>query len=155
MAIPPQKTLVDSEEMFELDIFTACQSKQDFSKAGGKLERHIYDYVLTDSNTEHTFVKELDSSKSDVVVYAKLPKGFLIPTPVGDYSPDLTIAFKEGAVKHVYFAATPQTKDSMSGMDLREIEKSRSNAPASSSRTSTSDSSLKMSHTTWLIVLGS
>lgn len=109
------------EEKFELDIFTAGQTKQDFSKAGDKLERHIYDYVLTDSNTERKFVKELDSAKSDVVVYAKLPKGFLIPTPVGDYNPDWAIAFKEGAVKHVYFVA--ETKGSMSSMDLREIEK--------------------------------
>lgn len=108
------------EEKFELDIFTAGQTKQDFSNAGDKLERHIYDYVLTDSNTERKFVKELDSAKSDVVVYAKLPKGFLIPTPVGDYNPDWAIAFKEGAVKHVYFVA--ETKGSMSSMDLREIE---------------------------------
>lgn len=108
------------EEKFELDIFTAGQTKQDFSKAGDKLERHIYDYVLTDSNTERAFVKELDSAKSDVVVYAKLPKGFLIPTPVGDYNPDWAIAFKEGSVKHVYFVA--ETKGSMSSMDLRQIE---------------------------------
>lgn len=54
------------------------------------------------------------------MVYAKLPKGFLIPTPVGDYNPDWAIAFKEGAVKHVYFVA--ETKGSMSSMDLRQIE---------------------------------
>ena len=34
-----------------------------------------------------------------MVVYAKLPRGFLIPTPVGDYNPDWAISFKEGAVK--------------------------------------------------------
>ena len=105
------------EEKFELDIFTAGQTKQDFSKAGDKLERHIYDYVLTDSNTERAFVKELDSAKSDVVVYAKLPKGFLIPTPVGDYNPDWAIAFKEGSVKHVYFVA--ETKGSMNHTGFR------------------------------------
>jgi type III restriction enzyme len=110
------------EDKFDLDIFTAGQTKQDFSKAGDKLQRHIYDYVLTDSNIERTFVKELDTS-SDVVVYAKLPCGFLIPTPVGDYNPDWAISFKEGAVKHIYFVA--ETKGSMSSMDLREIEKTK------------------------------
>ena len=65
-----------------IDIFTNSQSKQDFSKVGEKLKRHIYDYVITDSKTERTFVKDLDTS-SEVVVYAKLPKGFYIPTPVG------------------------------------------------------------------------
>ncbi|MBN8505222.1 MAG: DEAD/DEAH box helicase family protein [Burkholderiales bacterium] len=110
------------DDKFDLDIFTAGLTKQDFSKAGDKLQRHIYDYVLTDSNIERQFVKELDTS-SEVVVYAKLPRGFLIPTPVGDYNPDWAISFKEGAVKHVYFVA--ETKGSMSSMELREIEKTK------------------------------
>jgi type III restriction enzyme len=63
-----------TEDKFELDIFTTGQSKQDFSKAGEKLKRHIYDYVVTDSNIEREFVKELDAS-NEVVVYAKLPRG--------------------------------------------------------------------------------
>jgi type III restriction enzyme len=107
------------EETFDLDIFTVGQTKQDLSKAGDKLKRHIYDYVLTDSNIERKFVEELDTS-NDVVVYAKLPRGFLIPTPVGDYNPDWAISFKEGSIKHVYFVA--ETKGSMSSMDLRPIE---------------------------------
>jgi type III restriction enzyme len=110
------------EDKFDLDIFTAGQTKQDFSKAGDKLQRHIYDYVLTDSNVERKFVKELDTS-TDVVVYAKLPRGFLIPTPVGDYNPDWAITFKEGTVKHIYFVA--ETKGSMSSMQLNEIEKTK------------------------------
>jgi type III restriction enzyme len=69
-----------------------------------------------------TFVKELDTS-SEVVVYAKLPKGFSIPTPVGNYNPDWAISFKEGVVKHVYFVA--ETKGSISSMELREIEKTK------------------------------
>ncbi|MBC3206489.1 DEAD/DEAH box helicase family protein [Pseudomonas sp. SWRI111] len=107
------------EDKFDLDIFTSGQTKQDFSKAGDKLNRHIYDYVITDSGTERDFVKELDTC-TDVVVYAKLPRGFLIPTPVGDYNPDWAISFKEGTIKHVYFVA--ETKGSMSSMDLRPIE---------------------------------
>jgi type III restriction enzyme len=34
----------------------------------------------------------MDKAK-EVCVYAKLPKGFNIPTPVGNYSPDWAIAF--------------------------------------------------------------
>ena len=78
--------------------------------------------MLTDSNVERDFVTELDTS-SDVVVYAKLPRGFLIPTPVGDYNPDWAISFKEGQVKHVYFVA--ETKGSMSKMELRKIEETK------------------------------
>lgn len=110
------------EDKFDIDIFTAGQTKQDFSKAGDKLKRHIYDYVITDSGIERKFVDTLDTC-TEVVVYAKLPRGFLIPTPVGDYNPDWAISFKEGAVKHVYFVA--ETKGSMSTMQLTKIEETK------------------------------
>lgn len=108
------------DDRFELDIFTADRTKQNFQLAGEKLNKHIYDYVITDSKVEREFVQNLDIS-TDVVVYTKLPKGFLIPTPVGDYNPDWAISFKEGDIKHVYFVA--ETKGTMSSMELREIEK--------------------------------
>jgi len=106
------------EDRHELhDIFTV-DKQQDFRRAI-RTEHHVYDYVFTDSKTEKTFVTELDKS-TEVVVYAKLPKGFFIPTPVGNYNPDWAIAFKEGTVKHIYFVA--ETKGSMSSMELRKIE---------------------------------
>jgi type III restriction enzyme len=110
------------EDRYDNSIFTANQTKQDFTNASEKLKRHIYDYVVTDSKTERSFVTELDTSE-EVVVYAKLPRGFFIPTPVGDYNPDWAVAFKEGSVKHVYFVA--ETKGSLSSMQLREVEKSK------------------------------
>jgi len=109
-------------ETHDIDIFTTSQNKQDFSKANEKLKNHIYDYAVTDSNIEQELVQELDTS-SEVVVYAKLPRGFLIPTPVGDYNPDWAISFREGSVKHIYFVA--ETKGSMSSMELRAIEQSK------------------------------
>jgi type III restriction enzyme len=109
-------------ERYEVDIFTANQTGQDFSKASAKLKRHVYDYVVTDSEIERKFADELDTA-SEVVVYAKLPRGFLIPTPVGDYNPDWAISFKEGSVKHIYFVA--ETKGTMSSMKLREIENTK------------------------------
>jgi len=106
------------EDRHELaDIFTV-NKQNDFSRAV-KTERHVYDYVFTDSNIEKEFVTELDKS-TEVVVYAKLPKGFFIPTPVGNYNPDWAIAFEEGKVKHIYFVA--ETKGSMSSMELKKIE---------------------------------
>lgn len=109
-------------ERYDVDIFTANQTGQDFSKASAKLKRHVYDYVVTDSEIERKFADELDTA-SEVVVYAKLPRGFLIPTPVGDYNPDWAISFKEGSVKHIYFVA--ETKGTMSSMKLREIENTK------------------------------
>lgn len=109
------------EGTHSLDIFTSDKTKHDISK-GIKAERHIYDYVFTDSKTERDFVTELDTS-TEVVVYSKLPKGFYIPTPVGNYNPDWAIAFEAGKVRHVFFIA--ETKGSMSTMELRKIEESK------------------------------
>lgn len=109
-------------DRYDSNIFTANQAGQDFSRATKKLKNHIYDYVIADSDVERNFVGELDTS-NEVVVYAKLPRGFLIPTPVGDYNPDWAISFKEGAVKHIYFVA--ETKGSMSTLQLREIESTK------------------------------
>ncbi|RRD06723.1 restriction endonuclease subunit R [Arachnia propionica] len=110
------------EDRFDSAIFTENQSAQDFTKAGEKLRKHIYDYVVTDSTVERNFVTELDTS-SEVAVYAKLPRGFFIPTPVGDYNPDWAIAFTEGTVKHIYFVA--ETKGSLSTLQLKGVEEAK------------------------------
>ncbi|MFN8027107.1 MAG: DEAD/DEAH box helicase family protein [Acidimicrobiia bacterium] len=110
------------EQQYDSAIFTENQTKQDFANAGEKLRKHIYDYVVTDSKVERRFVTELDTS-TEVVVYAKLPRGFFIPTPVGDYNPDWAIAFQEGSVKHVYFVA--ETKGSLSSLQLKGIEEAK------------------------------
>ena len=109
------------DERYDSVIFTVEKNKEDFAKAF-RAKNHIYDYVFTDSKGERDFVEELDSS-IEVKVYAKLPRGFAIPTPVGDYNPDWAIAFDAGKVRHVYFIA--ETKGSMSSLELREIEKSK------------------------------
>ncbi len=58
-----------------------------------------------------------------VSVYSKLPRGFSIPTPVGNFNPDWAIAFTKGTVKHVYFVA--ETKGSMQTLELKGIENTK------------------------------
>jgi type III restriction enzyme len=106
------------DAQYGVDIFTSEQGKRDLSSAV-KVNHHIYDYVLTDSENERKFVKLLDTG-TEIEVYAKLPRTFTIPTPVGSYTPDWAIAFKQGEVKHIYFIA--ETKGAMSSLELRRIE---------------------------------
>ncbi len=110
---------------YDNDIFTAEKSSQSFDKAF-VAKKAIQDYVFTDGTAENSverrFVEDLDSAE-EVCVYAKLPKGFHIPTPVGNYSPDWAIAFNEGAVKHIFFIA--ETKGTMESLNLRPIEKAK------------------------------
>ncbi|MBN6811534.1 type III restriction-modification system endonuclease [Kocuria marina] len=105
-------------------IFTENQTAQDLSKAGDKLKKSVYEYVVTDSKVERSFVEKLDVS-DEVIVYSKLPRGFFIPTPVGDYNPDWAIAFRDDTTKirHVYFVA--ETKGSMSTLQLKGVEEAK------------------------------
>lgn len=108
--------------------------------------------MITDSKIERDFVKELDTS-AEVVVYAKLPKGFFIPTPVGNYNPDWAISLKQGAVKHIYFIA--ETKGSMSSTELRAVENPKLNVRVSSSQRSIRKLPLTKSNTTLSIAMAS
>lgn len=80
----------------------------------------VQDYVFWDSEGEKKFAEDLESASGKVAVYAKLPRSFQIPTPVGNYAPDWAIAFEKGSVRHVFFVA--ETKGSMDSMTLRAIE---------------------------------
>ena len=105
---------------YDSDIFTAA-SRADFDKAV-ETSKHITDYVVSDSKGERDFAHDLDEAK-EVVVYAKLPRSFQIPTPVGNYAPDWAIAMQKGSVKHIFFIA--ETKGSLQSMQLNAIENAK------------------------------
>jgi len=117
-----------AEEPYTQDIFNMSRTSDEYAKAF-KAKHAIQDYVFTDGmatdSVERRFAEDLDNA-DEVMVYAKLPKGpkgFYIPTPVGNYSPDWAISFKKGTVKHKFFIA--ETKGTMDSLELRPIEKTR------------------------------
>lgn len=83
------------------------------------LKKHIYDYLVSDSKVEKEFASALEASE-EVTVYAKLPKGFYITTPVAKYSPDWAIVFDKDKIRQIYFVA--ETKGTDSEMEKRGIE---------------------------------
>ncbi|MCL1894684.1 MAG: DEAD/DEAH box helicase family protein [Holophagaceae bacterium] len=116
------------EEPYSTDIFNMSKSSQEYSKAY-HAKRAIQDFVFTDGTAERSiervFAEDLDVA-SEVAVWAKLPrgpKGFYIPTPVGNYSPDWAIAFNKGSVKHIFFIA--ETKGTMDRTQFRAIENAK------------------------------
>ncbi len=109
-----------TEGKYSSDIFTV-KSKMDFDKAY-EAKKHITDYVFSDSKGERQFAQHLDEA-SEVVVYAKLPRSFQIPTPVGNYAPDWAIAMNKNDVKHIFFIA--ETKGSIQSMQLNAIENAK------------------------------
>lgn len=113
------------EGEYDSTIFTAEKNTQSFDKAF-LAKKAIQDYVFTDGSAEKSierkFAEDLDAAE-EVCVYAKLPRTFQIPTPVGNYSPDWAIAFYEGTVKHIFFIA--ETKGTMDSLNLRPIEQAK------------------------------
>lgn len=111
-----------TEKQYDSDIFTKEKSRQTVDKAY-PAQKHILDYVFPDSQGERVFAEDLDKAE-EVCVYAKLPRSFQIPTPVGNYAPDWAIAFNDNmGIKHVFFIA--ETKGSMDSMQLKGVEKAK------------------------------
>ena len=109
------------EDTYDSSIFTAPHLPD---KTPFEATKCIQDLVFTDSNIEWKFVEDLDGA-SEVVVYARLPRSFQIPTPVGNYAPDWAIAFDKDKVKHVFFIAETKGADSLESMELSIIEKNK------------------------------
>ena len=108
------------EDTYDSSIFTAGKlpDKEPFIS-----EKAIQNLIFTDGSgkesIEWKFATNLEAA-TEVVVYAKLPRSFQIPTPVGNYAPDWAIAFNKDKVQHVFFIA--ETKGSLDDMQLRKIE---------------------------------
>ena len=115
-----------TEGVYDSDIFTA-QKNAEYAKAY-RSKKNVQDYVFTDGyarngkSVERQMAENMDIAE-EVCVYAKLPKGFSIPTPVGNYSPDWAIVFNKGTVKHIFFIA--ETKGTMETLNLRPIEQAK------------------------------
>lgn len=116
-------------DTYDSDIFT--QQKPMPKDKALKTEKHITDYLcegnLAATTEDIMFARELEQAP-EVAVYAKLPRTFYIPTPVGNYYPDWAIAFKEGDVKHVFFVA--ETTGYVNSMQISDIEKAREDCAA-------------------------
>lgn len=106
------------EEPYDSNIFACSRNRLEFTEAY-KAQKNVQNYVVTDSSVERKFAQDLDAAQ-EVIVYAKLPNGFAIPTPMGPYTPDWAIVFQKDDVRHIYFVA--ETKGSLDSLQLRGIE---------------------------------
>lgn len=104
---------------YDPSIFTAEKVDRDLIKAyEGK--KSVQRYMFLDGKVEEDFAKEMDIPDNEVYIYAKLPRGFQIPTPMGNYAPDWAIVFHQDKVKHIFFVA--ETKGTLDSEELRGIE---------------------------------
>ena len=105
-------------DKFNNDIFTIKNAYGRINDNAFETKRHIYDFVVTDSKNELKFASDLENG--EVIIYAKLPTNFKIPTPIGNYSPDWAIVLNSEKFGLKYVIV--ETKGSMSSNELRPIE---------------------------------
>jgi len=84
------------------------------------VERSIYDAVEYDSEVERKFAEDLDANE-DVRLFVKLPRWFVVKTPLGDYRPDWAIVRERDG--KVYLVV--ETKGTTDRKTLRDSEQLR------------------------------
>ncbi|MGS0756220.1 type III restriction-modification system endonuclease, partial [Roseateles sp. GG27B] len=85
-------------------------------------KRSIYEHVIYDSDTERDFADSLEKNDG-VLLYAKLPSWFKVPTPLGPYNPDWALLLEQDNVQRLYFVV--ETKSSLFTDDLRDKESAK------------------------------
>ena len=84
-----------------------------------KTEKTIANYIVIDSmsSIEHQFAEDCENNEQ-VEFYFKLPRRFKIETPIGSYTPDWALVFKNE--QKLYFVA--ETKSTLDDYELRTPE---------------------------------
>lgn len=77
-----------------------------------------FNFIPVDSQIENDFARDCEADPN-VKFFFKLPRGFKIPTPVGNYVPDWAVVM--GDDNRIYFVA--ETKGALNRQLLRDIER--------------------------------
>ncbi len=117
----------------------SCYEQRALSELDGKEVHHSLDRIVTldvedgeplrsltqpvavDSGVEYTFAQDMQN-RADVLCFAKLPAGFKVPTPVGDYNPDWVIIKKDSQDEPRLYLVR-ENKDTLAEETLREGER--------------------------------
>jgi type III restriction enzyme len=78
----------------------------------------LFNYIETDSDPERNFARDAEAD-DNVKFFFKLPRGFKIPTPLGNYNPDWAVIFEND--HRIYFVV--ETKGTLNKQLLRDIER--------------------------------
>ena len=85
-------------------------------------KKSVYDHVVYDSENEANFARSMEQFAS-VKVYAKLPRWFQVPTPLGPYNPDWAVLIEDELGERLYLVV--ETKGSAFLDDLRNAERAK------------------------------
>ncbi len=110
---------IGDEHYYAQELFQQ-EELEGYLKNTMKTQKSVYEHVVYDSTgIEKRFAEELEANEA-VRVYAKLPKWFKIPTPLGSYNPDWAVLVEDDGQEKLYFVV--ETKGSLWWDDLRHKE---------------------------------
>ena len=81
-------------------------------------DKTLYNYIRHESSFEENFARDAQADEN-IKFFFKLPRGFKIPTPLGNYNPDWAVIFENDA--RIYFVV--ETKGTLNKQQLRELER--------------------------------
>lgn len=121
MMVQGVKYIKVAGEMYEMRLFEdgEIEAYIDNLYTVRKQEKTLYNYIESDSlsGPEKKFAKDCEDNE-DVEFIIKLPRKFVIKTPIGEYRPDWALVFK--GQKKLYFVA--ETKSGTLEADMRSKE---------------------------------
>ncbi len=100
-------------QCYEIRLFEETEIQEYLNRLyeiQSKDDRTPYDYILYESEIERNVAEKLDADEN-VKFFCKLPRWFVIPTPLGTYNPDWAIA-TENEIKLYLVRETKSTHDS-------------------------------------------
>lgn len=84
--------------------------------------KHLYDYILCDSNIEKNFAEQCIKDHR-ALAFTKLPSYFKIKTPLGTYNPDWAILRKTEDGNKLYFVVETKGKNEFDELSINEKQK--------------------------------
>ena len=84
-------------QFYEMRLFEEKEIEEYLSRlheVQSKDDRTPYDFVPFDSEVEREVAEKLDSHEN-VKFYCKLPRWFVVPTPLGNYNPDWAVVLEQ------------------------------------------------------------
>ncbi len=112
-------TKISDDAYYAQELFEKKELIGYLSKNMIESKKSVYEYVVYDSAKEESFAKSFENNNR-VKLYAKLPRWFTIPTPLGSYNPDWAVLIDADGEDKLYFVL--ETKADIMFDTLRPTE---------------------------------
>lgn len=108
-----------AETEWEMQLFNKNEKENELIDylSAIAVQHSVYDYVVYDSEIERKFARQLDQ-REDIKLFIKLPRWFVVDTPVGKYNPDWAILKHDGQALYL----VRETKGTHDFLRLRNVE---------------------------------